>query len=188
LISPSFDFLDGSYFASAASTVHHFRLGLRYRKISFCRSAHDSKPRGKRYHAANCQVGLWRNLKTQPGVCLLNAYTSWTRVGTPADAFHSLARPAPLCKDRALRIGRAAKQACEFERFVTFRAWGQQASLLQRICRADFAIDSVGSVLCFFAHDSANCDHQVHARAERSASYGLQPGTALFPAPDAFLT
>ena len=69
----------------------------------------------------------------------------------PASA--SLPRPAALCKDDTLRIGRATKQACKLERLVTFRARGQQAGLLQRVCRANFPVDPVGRVLCFFVHD-----------------------------------
>lgn len=73
------------------------------------------------------------------------------------NAAHSLARPAPLCKNESLRIGRATKQACELERLVTFGPRGQQACLFKCVCRADFPVDPVGPVRYFFVH-LAGCD------------------------------
>src|ERR1700730_8283714 len=46
----------------------------------------------------------------------------------------SLSRPAPFCKDQSSRVGSATEQACHFECFVSFRAWGHHACKLQGIC------------------------------------------------------
>src|SRR5271169_1555273 len=102
------------------------------------------------------RTGIWRLEKTHGGVIGLVIYFAYRATHSRFMKGDSLPRSAPLCKDEAFRIGRPTKQACAFERFVTFWARGQQAGFLQRVRRAYLLIDSVGRPLCFFAHDPAS--------------------------------
>lgn len=90
-------------------------------------------------------------------------------------------RPAPLCKDEAVCVGRPTQQACEFERFVAFRARGQKAGLLQRVRRADFPVNSVGCPLRFLTHDFDSYDDQAQQKPANRRPFIDSNGNSLIP-------